>query len=146
MLSLAHTIISLPFGLLPIPSSVILLLAFLFHFVLDGLLHWNIYPPRHRRFPFVLVSLDIILGLLISFFLMGNQFFSWPIFAAIIGANLPDILQSLWSFAGEPAKHYWRFVYPFFRLHNQIQWETTNIPLGLISQILLIGIVITMLR
>lgn len=143
MLSLAHTVISLPFGFLPLPPWLIFLMALAFHFVLDGLLHWNIYPPQYNRFPFLLVALDIILGLLAAFLLLGSQFFSLSILSAILGGNLPDILQSLWTFAGQPTKGWWRYVYPFFHLHDRIQWETTNIPLGLVSQIIMITIVIT---
>src|SRR3989338_49428 len=143
MLSLAHTIISLPFGLLPLNPWLIFLLAFLFHLALDGLLHWNIYPPQHNRFPFFLIGLDITLGLLASFILLGDQFFTLPVLSAILGGNIPDILQSFWSFTGKPTKGWWRYIYPLFHFHDKIQWETTNIPLGLVSQIILISIVIT---
>lgn len=142
MLSLAHTIISLPFGLLPLHPISIFLLAFGFHFVLDSFLHWNIYPPRRGHFPYFKVSLDISFGLLVAFFLLGDRFLSWPILATILGGNMPDIIQSLWYFAGQPTKGWWRFVYPLFHFHDYIQWETTNIALGLISQIALITIVL----
>lgn len=142
MLSLTHTLISLLFGLLPINPGLIFIFAFAFHLILDGLLHWNIYPPQHNRFPYLLIGSDIIIGLFASFFLLGSHVFTLPILAAIIGGNMPDVIQAIWSLAGEPRQGLWRYAYPFFHLHDTIQWETSNIPLGLVSQIALIAIVI----
>lgn len=146
MLSFSHTLISLPFGLYLKNPLLIFLAAFLFHFFCDSLLHWNIFPFRFKSYPYHLVFLDVTSGLLAAWLLLPDQFLTLPVLAAIWGGNLPDILHGLWDLLGIiKRRHYLNFLRPFFIFHHRLQHETTSVPHGLISQIILIAIALTLI-
>lgn len=139
MLSAAHTIISLPLGLLfdnPLLAFVSALLA---HFAADSLLHWNIYPQDHPRFPYGIIALDVCSGLTAAALLLGGSLASPAMLAAIAGGNLPDILHTLWMICGgERRPERWpRAIQSFFAFHHRIQRETPHVAKGLVWQIAL---------
>jgi hypothetical protein len=143
MLSLSHTLISLPFAFYFKNPILIFTAAFVFHFFCDTLLHWNIYPDNFKKYPAALVAADIIGGLLITYFLIGNQLFTIPVLAAIAGGNAPDVMEGLWSFTPKKIKdNYFTWAKPFFSWHNKLQWETDNFWQGIISQAILISLAI----
>ncbi len=145
MLSLSHTIISLPFGLIFTNPLVIFVAAFVMHLVSDMFLHWNIYPQNYKRYPFFLVGLDVLSGLGITYLLLNNTLFTLPILAAIAGGNSPDVLHAFWSFMGKKRqKSTPRFVQAAFLFHEEIQRETESPLLGGLSQVLLGGIAIVL--
>lgn len=136
MLSLSHTIISLPFGLAFTNPLIIFLGAFLMHLVSDMFLHWNIYPHHFKRYPFFLVGLDVISGLIASYIILNNSLFTIPILTAIAGGNAPDVLHAFWSFLGKTRqKHAPAFVQWAFRFHEIIQRETESPLIGGLWQI-----------
>lgn len=140
MLSLSHTLISLPLALLFDNIVIIFLAALIWHIFCDTLLHWNIYPPAWRRYPAGWVALDIISGLAIAWLLLRGQLFSPPVLAAIAGGNMPDIIHGLWNMLPPRSKKTApRFIRAAFSFHDKSQFETNNIPLGLISQLVLIA-------
>lgn len=146
MLSLSHTLISLPFAFYFQNPVLIFLAAFAFHFFLDTLLHWNIYPQNFKRFPFLLVGLDVIVGLLISWLMLGETMWTLPVLAAIAGGNGPDILHTLWIFIPKKIRSSYGFwLEPAFTWHDHLQFETTNLLHGLFSQVFVIGIAIILL-
>lgn len=145
MLSLAHTVITLPFGVFLNNPVLIFFLAFISHFILDAIYHWNIHPPHHPKFPIFLVSLDIIGGLVIAWIIVGNDIISLPILAAIAGSNMPDVAQSLWNLAGKPRNKRLPFLTYFFDLHDRIQWETHSVTKGLIPQLILVLLAILLI-
>jgi hypothetical protein len=142
MLSLAHTIISLPFGVIFEHPIAIFFMAFAFHFVLDAVYHWNVSPPQHDKFPIFPVALDIFTGVIVAWIVFGVNVFSLPILAAIAGGNGPDIIHTLWSLKGEPRSKRFPFLTLFFDIHNRIQWETRDITKGLLPQLTTVLIVI----
>ena len=125
---------------------LILAATTVFHFFADTLLHWNIYPSKFKRYPFALVALDIASGLGLAWFLTGDQFLTIPIWAAIIGGNLPDIVQALWDFLDKRIKDtYFAAIQPIFSWHDRLQLETSSPMVGLISQGILIAIAIALI-
>jgi len=147
MLSLSHTLISLPFAFYFQNPFLIFAAAFLFHFFCDTLLHWNIYPDNFKKYPVALVAADIIGGLILTYLFIGNQLFTIPILAAIAGGNAPDILQGLWGFTPKKVKDtYFSWAKPAFSWHHNLQLETDNFWQGIISQIVLIAISITIIK
>ncbi|MBI3273953.1 MAG: hypothetical protein HYZ69_02310 [Candidatus Colwellbacteria bacterium] len=146
MLSFTHTLISLPFAVYLNNPVLIFLAAFVFHFFADTLLHWNIYPPQFKRYPFVLVAIEIGAGLIAAWLLTGEQFFTIPMWAAIIGGNLPDVIQGLWDFT--PKKYQDKqlgWLKPVFVWHDKLQLETPSVAWGLLSQIILIAIAVALI-
>lgn len=147
MLSLTHTIVSLPFGIYLQNPTLIFVAAFLFHLLTDSLLHWNIHPKRHPRFPYKLVILDVISGLGAAWLLLGDNIIAPAIVAAIAGGNAPDILHSLWLLRSKtnPPPLWLTWVKPFFTFHHKIQRETDNIVRGLVFQIILVALALTLI-
>ncbi len=146
MLSLAHTIVSLPFGVYLQNPALIFAAAFLFHLLTDSLLHWNIRPKQHPHFPYKLVTLDVISGLGAAWLLLGDNIIAPAIMAAIAGGNAPDVLHSLWLLRREtkPLPIWLTWTKPFFTFHHRIQRETDNVVRGLILQIILVALALTL--
>lgn len=143
MLSIAHTIISLPLGVAFTNPFLIFFAAFFMHFVLDTFLHWNIYPHHYKKYPFLLVGIDVVSGLVLSYLLLENSMFTVSVLAAIAGGNAPDVFHAFWSFLKKDTrKHMPRFIRASFAFHEKIQWETESPLLGGLSQIVLGGIAI----
>ena len=147
MLSIAHTIISIPFGIFFKNPVLAFSVAFLMHLFCDHLLHWNIYPHKMAKYPFLLVALDVISGLGASYLIAGNAVFTVSVLAAIAGGNTPDILHALWGMlAKNQRKNAPKLIRTFFAFHVNIQRETDSIPKGLVSQIVLGGLAIIITR
>lgn len=143
MMSTAHTLASLPFGLYFPTLPLIFLLSFIWHFFLDSLPHWNLHPGDFRRHPrlfFVMAALDVFGGLIAARVIFGPAIFTAPLLAAIIGGNLPDVLQAVYDnlYRGHPRWLNW--AVPFFKFHNRIQWELPGVWQGLISQIIIVSL------
>ncbi len=148
MLSIAHTLISLPLGLALNNPFLIFILAFLLHLGADSVLHWNIYPQNYKRYPFVLVGLDVLSGLVVSYALLGNAMLAIPVLAAIAGGNAPDVLHALWSFMKDSTKNYMpRSIHAWFAFHKHIQRETESPLRGGLSQVIFcsLAVILTLL-
>lgn len=146
MLSLTHTLISLPFAFLFENPFVIFAGAFIFHLFADTLLHWNIYPEVFKRWFYPLAALDVSLGLVLAWLLTGNTFFTWPILLAIFAGNVPDIMQGLWDLAGPSWQKHLSFAKPFFDFHDRLQLETKDPVRGLVWQAALIACVLLVMQ
>lgn len=147
MLSLTHTLISLPFAFYFESPPAIFVGAFIFHLLADTLLHWNLYPEVFKRWFYPLAAVDVISGILVAWYLTGNAFFTLPILLAIFAGNLPDIMQGLWDLAGASIQKHLSFAKPFFVFHDNLQLETKDPVRGLIWQVvLLIGAFVLIVR
>ncbi|MDO8512001.1 MAG: hypothetical protein Q7S57_01910 [bacterium] len=95
-------------------------------------MHWNFYPHKHK--PIVLLALgDMFSGIILSYFLLGANFWHWSVLFAIVGGLLPDII----SFGAYLLKI--RIPY-FTKFHDGLQHETEIVWKGLISQVIVIAI------
>ncbi len=143
MLSVSHTIISLPFGLLLNNPFISFCATFCMHLLSDMMLHWNIYPHHYKKYPYIQVAIDIASGLLLAYALLDTRMFSLPILAAIAGGNAPDVLHGVWSFMPSAAKaRAPKWVKSWFSFHKRIQWETDSPLVGGLSQIIVGGLAI----
>lgn len=139
MLSFTHTLVSLPFGIYLTNPVVIFLAAFVWHLFCDTLLHWNIFPPLFKKYPYGLVALDILAGLVVAWLLVDDRLASVPILAAIAGGNAPDVLHGLWDILSpQQQKRFFSWTISFFRFHQKLQLETSSFWWGIISQAALI--------
>lgn len=143
MLSLAHTLISVPFGIYFDNPLLIFLAAFLFHFFADTLLHWNVYPEKAGTLFYPLAFLDVASGLASAWLIVGSEILAAPILLAILAGNLPDILQVGWNILPGASRERLAFLQPAFTFHDKLQYETTNMLHGLVSQTALIALAIT---
>ena len=144
MLSAAHTITSLPFAVYLQNPFLIFVAAFLFHLLTDSILHWNIDPKR-RSYPYKLVAIDVSVGIILALLISINRLPLWPTIFAIAGGNAPDIFHTLYDLFC-PARYvkYLNWLKPFFDFHYRIQRETNNIPRGLVFQIFLVALALTL--
>lgn len=138
MLSFTHTLVSLPFGVYFHNPLIIFLGAFIWHLFCDTLLHWNIFPPLFKKYPYGLVALDIIAGLVAAWVVVGNSLFALPMLAAIAGGNAPDVCHGLWDWLNERQRRALAWARPFFYFHEKLQLETSSWFWGITSQTLLI--------
>lgn len=145
MLSLTHTIISLPFAIYLQNPALIFAAAFTFHLLADTIPHWNIFPDNFKRYPYGWVALDITAGLLAAWYITGSNVLTLPVLAAIAGGNAPDVLQGLWDIAPQAARNYFRWAQPFFIWHDKLQLETSTIWYGLLWQIIAIGVAVMLI-
>lgn len=145
MLAFTHTVASLWLGVYFNNWVLAFLAAFVWHLFCDTWLHWNIYAWQFKGYPYGLVALDIVSGLLVSWLLFGSSLFTLPLLAAIAGGNMPDVLQTIWekfNLKKEPA---WRWAASFFNFHENLQQETLSPGKGLISQMIILLVTIALL-
>lgn len=145
MLSIAHTLASLPFGIYLDNPFLIFIAAFIGHLLCDTLSHWNIYADEHEQYPYLAVAADVIGGLLMAWLVLGDRLLTIPMFAAIAGGNAPDIITGLWDLLPASLRQRLSWLTPWFRWHDRLQLETHHIPAGLISQILIISLGIALI-
>ena len=141
MLSIAHTLISLPYAFWLEHPLAIFLAAMATHFLADTLLHWNIYPDPKRPYPVLAVASDVLGGVAVAWLLLGDAFLTLPVLVAIAGGNAPDVLHGLWELL--PAKQRRqgpRWFKASFDWHDKLQVETTNVAAGLVSQVIAVGL------
>ena len=145
MLSTAHTIISLPFAFLLSNPILIFIAAIFFHLFADSLLHWNIYPDQFKRFPTLLIALDVVGGLVVAVGLLQDQAFTLPVLAAIAGGNLPDALHVSWELLPQSLKNKTpSWAMKALTFHDGIQHETDIMWHGMITQIVLVSIALAL--
>lgn len=146
MLSLAHTLISIPFGIYLENPIIIFLAAATFHFFCDTLLHWNVYPDKYQHYPYGHIAVDVLGGVAVAWLLTGNEFFTLPILAAITGGNFPDIAQAPWEWISpKNKKKFPKLLKIPFHWHDQLQLETPDVFIGMISQLILITVSILLI-
>jgi len=140
MLSLTHTLISVPIGLYIHNPVLAFIVACAVHFLADMLLHWNIYPRDFKRFPFGLIALDVLGGLAAAGVMLHREVLQPSVLAAILGGNFPDILQMLWELTPMTLRERPALAWtkPYFVFHEKIQRETPRIAVGLVSQAVLL--------
>ncbi|MEX2054557.1 MAG: hypothetical protein WD972_00105 [Candidatus Andersenbacteria bacterium] len=138
MLSLTHTLVSLPFAFYFDNVFLVFFAAVVFHFFCDTLLHWNLYPEESGAAFIPLVALEIALGVVAAWLLVGNLIFTLPVLLAIAGGNFPDVLHQLWNMLGPGRQAKWfSWATPAFDWHERLQLETSHVGHGLIWQIIL---------
>ncbi|MAF80788.1 hypothetical protein CL628_02120 [bacterium] len=138
MLSIIHTFISLPFSIVLENPVLIFISAAVFHLFADSLLHWNIYPHEMKRFPALLIALDVVGGLAVAIVVFGSTAFTLPILVAIAGGNFPDALHTSWDLLPKrTTRRAPRWVKSAFAFHNGLQHETYDVARGLVWQIVL---------
>lgn len=145
MLSVAHTLASLPFGIYLDQPLLIFIAAFIWHLFCDTLPHWNIYPDQFAKYPYHLVAVDVLGGLIIAWLLLGDRALTIPILAAIAGGNAPDIIHGLWDFVPATVKQHLSWLQPWFHWHDRLQVETNHIPAGLVSQIAVVVLALVLI-
>ncbi len=147
MTAIAHTLISLPFGVYLANPLIIFLAALATHLLLDTLLHWNIYPAVFGRAFHLLAIADAGSALLISWLVLGDRLFTPPVLAAIIGGNIVDAIHVLWDMVSPRVRtKYFSWIEVPFRFHTNLQLETVSFARGIVWQVVLVFVALVAIR
>jgi hypothetical protein len=108
--------------------AVALPLAFLSHFAIDSLPHWNYWVPGQRRFRKWVIFSDMLLSLAliaaIAFSLVGVDW--WVVLLGGLLAISPDLMWLPYLIIGKPAPADTdSALHRLRRFHLRIQWSET---------------------
>lgn len=145
MLSVTHSLVSLPLALYLQHPVTIFLAAVVLHFLADTILHWNIFYDEYKRYPYAAVGFDVATGGIAAYLLVGTSLPPIAALAAVIGGNAPDILDGIWSFI-QSTRYRWLLAWlqPYFTFHDRLQHETYNKRVGLVTQVGLVALAVTL--
>lgn len=144
MLETPHVVIGAAIAT-KIPNPAIAIpLAFLSHFVLERVPHWNphlnteikAYGKVTRNSTLVIafdVLLSLTLGISIASQALPNTFHFWTIMFSGLAAVLPDVVEGPYFFWGMKTKAMEKWV----KFQKSIQVDTTPLP-GLLTQLITI--------
>lgn len=117
------------------PNPVLgLVLAFLSHFAVDMLPHWN-WRPDARPLSLLGIMLDLILAEILIFYLFFQNDNNWLVLGGAFAAILPDLLEAPLIFLGTNDP----FLKKLCDFQERLQNNTALIP-GVVSQILLVAV------
>lgn len=120
-------------------------LAFVSHFVMDSIPHWDIgtnWRNRTKRVTGTLAIADTLIATTVAYFLFKGNVALPTLAVAVVAALIPDWLETPWYivFARqkklEPSKHagFWeKLTYRIYKLEN-IFHAKTQFPLGALTQ------------
>ncbi|MDP2683841.1 MAG: hypothetical protein Q8P20_02180 [bacterium] len=143
MILLAHVTTGAVIGLKFQDPTIVILLSFLSHFILDRLPHWNYDVPKKAKSQAFLTMLpDIIPTVLVWLVFIFTYPDHWLIISVGVAfAILPDFISLGWYFPSLK-----KIVLPFLKFHKMIQGEISkkyNRALwGLSSQIIYLTLLI----
>lgn len=141
MLLVPHTIAGVAIATVIKQPELALPLAFLSHFILDLISHWDPLVGKLQAEDFTGVRGKTLLFIFIDFFIgLGlGLFFVWRalpdttlatvIFFSAFLANLPDGLMTPWAFFGKR----WGWLITYIQLHSRFQVRL-SLPWGLLTQ------------
>lgn len=90
MLSTTHLVSGAAIGTVASSPLEIIVYSILFHFLLDLIPHWDPNFEKNRKF-FLIASIDLLVGLLLAFYLVGKQL-DHMVLLAMAFSILPDVV------------------------------------------------------
>ena len=124
-----------------IPNPLVgLPLAFLSHFAVDMLPHWN-WEPDARPLSLLGIVLDLILLEILIGYLAFRSPLQWTLAAGAFFAILPDLLEAPHIFFGFHNK----YLQKLYAFQKSIQNRAAVVP-GIITQIILSAICLLILK
>lgn len=118
------------------PNPLGLILAFLSHFLLDSIPHWDTYTNgrNHSRIAiFIATIFDVFLALGLVWYFFGRVIPKTLLFLSVIVSQLPDWLSAPYLFF-DINFYLFCFAYKFqAKLHHKLPF-----PIGLLPQIIVI--------
>ncbi len=132
-------------------------LAFVSHFVMDCVPHWDIgtnWRNRAKQVTGVLAMADTVIALTVAYFLFKGNVALPTLAVAVVAALIPDWLEAPWYilFArqtkqepGSKAGFLERLTYRVYKLQN-IFHTKTQFPLGVLTQIATVLFFLILLR
>lgn len=146
MTATAHALVSGAIAASIQNPSLAIPLAFISHFVMDAVPHWDFgtnWRSRAKAKTGVIAIFDTILGFTLAYFLFAGKVESLPLILAMIAGNLPDWLEAPYYifFARQDKKQptaragYWeKLTYNIYKIENVFHAKT-QFPFGIYTQI-----------
>jgi len=140
-----------------IPAPIISIpLAFVSHFVMDAIPHWDFgtdWRGRSKKNTGLLAIAETTLGITVAYFLFQGKGDALPLLSTIIAGELPDWLEAPWYiFFARKDKHkpspsagFWeKFTYRIYRTEN-IFHAKAGYPLGVLTQVVTVAFFLLLL-
>lgn len=108
-------------------------LSFFSHPLLDMIPHWDFgwgWRGKNKLTLFLESGFDLILGVVLAYFLFGQNVNLWYFFACILASEIWDLMMMpylLWGWKGP-------FSY-FYTIQSKIQGETKTVLAGILTQV-----------
>lgn len=146
MTATAHALVSGAIAAAIGDPALVLPLAFVSHFLMDAVPHWDIgtnWRTRSKTNTGAIAIFDTILGFSLTYFLFAGKVDSGVLFAAMAVGNLPDWLEAPYYifFATQTKKApargamFWeRLTYRIYKMENVFHAKT-KFPFGVYTQI-----------
>ncbi len=115
------------------------------HPILDLIPHWDFgwgWKEKTKLKLFLQATFDLVLGFLLAYFLFGQYMNFWYFSAAVLAAEIWDILEAPYWFFG------WKFP-PFgliYKIQSRMQGRTKTMFAGILNQVVTVTAVIFALR
>lgn len=120
MISLNHVLAGTAIGLAVKQPALVAVLAFLSHFVLDAIPHYDYGDRPGTKLWWKIWTVDAVTSFLaIALLALAVPELAWAVIAGGICGELPDVFWVYYLKSGKPA--FW-----FFRFHAWIQWSETS--------------------
>lgn len=140
MLETPHALVGLVIAVSIHNPLVGLPLAFLSHFAVDMIPHWN-WEPDSRPLSLAGIALDLIMVEVLTAYLFLQRGHDLTIPAAALAAILPDLIEAPAIFFG----HNNLFVKKLMAFQARIQNRVGVLP-GIVSQVLIVAVCLLILR
>lgn len=136
MIATTHAVVG---GVIAVASpnlAVALPLAFVSHFFMDLIPHWDLginFNNRPKAVSVVFSAIDVLIGAMAVYFVFGSNVQAFNLWLTVFFAQFPDWLEAPNLFFGSkfaPSVVIGKIQH---RLHNQL-----DLPWGLVSQLFLI--------
>lgn len=156
MTATAHALVSGAIAAAVPDPRVALPLAFVSHFFMDVVPHWDIgtnWRQRSKTATGVIAILDTILGFTVAYFVFGGKVDIWLLTAAVALGNLPDWLEAPYYifFArqnkqepGKRASLWEQLTYRIYKLENVFHAKA-QYPFGLVTQVVTVAFFLLLL-
>ena len=156
MTATAHALVSGAIAASVQNPSLAIPLAFVSHFVMDAVPHWDFgtnWRSRTKTKTGVVAIFDTILGFSLAYFLFAGKVESLPLILALIAGNLPDWLEAPYYifFArqdkkqpGGGAGRWEKLTYAIYKTENVFHAKA-QFPLGIITQAATVGFFLLLL-
>ncbi len=145
MTATAHALVSSAIAASVANPHVALPLAFISHFVMDAVPHWDFgtnWRSRTKKETGAVAILDTILGFSLAYFLFAGKADGLVLLAAMVAGNLPDWMEApYYIFFAKPDKKqptagagYWeKLTYGIYKMENVFHAKA-QFPFGLFTQ------------
>ncbi len=146
MTATAHALVSSAIAASVANPLVAIPLAFVSHFVMDAVPHWDFgtnWRNRSKTKTGTIAILDTVLGFSLAYFLFAGKAHGLVLLAAMIAGNLPDWMEAPYYifFAKTDKKqpiataNFWEhFTYKIYKIENTFHTKA-QFPFGLVTQV-----------